>query len=65
MSGSGNCSRAIISTSLSVSVCSKLARKLFMLGSWAFVAASHAKRRSGNTGAWSLCPVAQAAADAD
>ena len=43
----------------------ELARKLFMLGSWAFVAASHAKRRSGNTGAWSLCPVAQAAADAD
>ena len=41
---------------LSVSVCSELARKLFMLGSWAFVAASHAKRRSGSHGRMVFVP---------
>jgi hypothetical protein len=36
-----------------------------MLGSWAFVAASPTRSAArAATGAWSLCPVAQAAADA-
>jgi hypothetical protein len=43
----------------------KFARKVFMLGSWALVAAPTRSAARAATGAWSLCPVAQAAANTD